>query len=81
MRSLLWVQLAFDLAMLLALLALERATARRPRLAGPRRELREAAAAAPATGRARWGGRPERQELVAEAALRRRLARFRERVG
>ena len=56
MRELLWVQFAFDLVMLLALLALERSGARRPRTALPR---------------------GARRELVAEPALRRRLARFR----
>jgi len=60
MRELLWVQLGFDLAMLFALLALERSTARRRRVPLPRRGPREA---------------------VAEAALRQRLARFRESTG
>jgi hypothetical protein len=62
MRELLWVQLAFDLAMLFALLALERSTRQRAR--GGR--------TAAVDGR---GG------LAAEPALRRRLARFRERAG
>lgn len=82
MRELLWVQLAFDLAMLFALLALERSTVRRARFALPRRGPRDAAAEAP--GAASSPGlveRAERQELVAEAALRRRLTRFRGSAG
>ena len=85
MRELLWVQLAFDLAMLFALLALERSTRRRARVPlprrGPREAIAEAPAAAPAAGLAELVERAERQELVAEAALRRRLTRFRESAG
>ena len=85
MRELLWVQLGFDLAMLFALLALERSTVRRARLALPRRGPREAvpeakAVACPA-GMAELVERAERRELVAEAALRQRLARFRASAG
>jgi hypothetical protein len=85
MRELLWVQLGFDLAMLFALLALERSTARRARRALPRRGPREAAPEATAVacyaGMAELVERAERQELVAEAALRQRLARFRASAG
>jgi len=85
MRELLWVQLGFDLAMLFALLALERGTARRPRVAlprrGPHKAVAEAPAAAPSAGLAELVERAERRELVAEAALRQRLARFRESTG
>ena len=85
MRELLWVQLAFDLAMLFALLALERGTTRRARVAlprrGPREAVAEAPAAAPSAGLAELVERAERRELVAEAALRQRLARFRASAG
>jgi hypothetical protein len=88
MRELLWVQLAFDLAMLFALLALERSTGRRRRPALLRRETRDADALAPAAapdaGLAELverADRAERQELVAEPALRQRLTRFRESAG
>ncbi len=116
MRELLWVQLCFDLAMLFALLALERSTGRRsavraahgareavpaPHAAAPRRARfallrrgpREAvpeqpaaaaasgASASPPAGLAELIERAESQELVAEAALRQRLTRFRESAG
>ncbi len=115
MRELLWVQLCFDLAMLFALLALERSTVRRraartahgareaappllaaePRRArfallrrGPREAVPEepaataaGAAAPPPAGLAELVERAEHQELVAEAALRQRLTRFRESAG
>jgi hypothetical protein len=88
MRELLWVQLAFDLAMLFALLALERSTARRTRPAllrhGAREAVTQAPAAAPDAGLAELverADRAERQELVAEPALRQRLTRFRESAG
>jgi hypothetical protein len=71
MRELLWVQLAFDLAMLFALLALERSTRQRAR--GGR--------AAAADGLGGLAARAGRGGLAAEPALRRRLARFRERAG
>jgi hypothetical protein len=73
MRELLWLQLGFDLAMLLALLALLR---RRPREAAP-----GSSSAAPSAGLDELVERAERQELAAEAALRRRLTRFREAAG
>jgi hypothetical protein len=73
MRELLWLQLGFDLAMLLALLVLLR---QRPHEAAP-----EAPSAAPSAGLDELVERVERQELVAEAALRRRLTRFREVAG
>lgn len=69
-RELLWVQLAFDVTMLLALLALERSTARR------RRGRRAAPAAGDPAGFVVPAKRGDRSELVAEAGLRRRLARF-----
>ncbi|MCU0230514.1 MAG: hypothetical protein MUC67_03950 [Acidobacteria bacterium] len=69
-RELLWVQLAFDVTMLLALLALERSTARR------RRGRRAAPAADVPAGFVLPADRGGRPELAAEAGLRRRLARF-----
>lgn len=44
MRTLLWLQLLFDVALLLAIVSLERSTARRrPRRTGPRELLAEPA--------------------------------------
>ncbi len=97
MRDLLILQLAFDILILSALLVLARSSLRRRRphrgelqqqKAAPAREAkavphpREAPAPVPASpGLDELVERAERQELVAEQALRARLGRFKARVA